>query len=296
MLPGASAGAVWRYNEQHRKPEHFHGQLEFILVLRGRAEERIGNQVHAIHAGQLIWHLPSIPHQMLSASSDLDLRVVQVEPDVATALSQENQTCPLSVPPPLRVRRWDQEGQISTFSDWVRDLGWLATSRPVIELRRQDIDRLLDDCDLSFAERPPTAHEGPRLMRLLRNAWSSSLVNTQGSQGSSLAELACCLLLEDPSLDRSAVCRALDVSEGYLSRCFGRQLNTTFAAQRSRIRVARFASHVEREQQNILQAALSAGFGSYSQLHRTFCQTVGMTPVDYFRYGGRQARALLTAH
>lgn len=284
MMPGSPTGAVWRYNERHRKPAHFHGQLEFILVLRGRAEERIGTQVHTIHAGQLVWHMPSISHQLLSASSDLDLRVVHVEPDLATTLNQEHDARP----------HRDPAGQHSTFSRWIRDLGWLATSRPVIELRRQDIDRLLDDCDLPFDERPPTADEAPRLTRLLRNAWNSSRVNSQAPQGSSIAELACCLLLEDPALDRSAVCRALDVSEGYLSRCFQRQLNTTFAAQRSRIRVARFVTHVEREQQNILQASLSAGFGSYSQLHRTFCRTVGMRPVDYLRHGGRQARAVVT--
>lgn len=291
MIPGIPAGVIWRYDREHHKPLHFHGQLEFVLVLRGRAVERIGTQLYSIHAGQLVWHLPSIPHEMLFASSDLDLRVVLVEPDLAAALCQK-----FSAKNPLDASLPRHKGKDSSFSGWVRDLGWLATGHPVIELARADMDRLLEDCDRSFEHISPSGYESECLTRLIRNAWAASIVNSDGGSGSSLSELASCLLLEDPGLDRSAICRVLDVSEGYLSRCFQQQLHTTFATQRARIRIARFAAHVEREQQNFLQAALSAGFGSYSQLHRTFCGVVGMRPSDYFQGGGRMTRTQLSRH
>jgi AraC-like DNA-binding protein len=288
-MPGVESGAVWRYSPEHRKPLHFHGHLELLLVKRGWAVERIGHRTHTVHAGQLIWHLPAVPHELVLASPDVDLRVLHAEPDLANAMCRERRA---------RGRDWAGRGRGSpagaAFSDWVRDLGWLAAGNPVVELGRSDVDRLLDDCETAFDEEPPRADPAPRLGRLLQNAWSASVANRDGSRGSSLVELALCLLLEDPSLDRPELCRLLDVSEGHLSRCFQKELGVSLVAQRARVRVARFVAHVEREGQSLLDAALSAGFGSYSQLHRTFCDLVLMSPAAYLRRGGRQRRAVLT--
>ena len=104
-------------------------------------------------------------------------------------------------------------------------------------------------------------------------------------------ELASAALLEDPSLSRPSVCRLLDVSEGYLSRRFQAELGVSFQEQRARVRVARFVTHVSRGGRSALQAALDAGFGSYSQLHRAFTYVVGMSPRHYLRQGGREARS-----
>ena len=104
-------------------------------------------------------------------------------------------------------------------------------------------------------------------------------------------ELASCLLFVDPGLERSAVCRALDVSEGYLSRRFQSELGLSFSEQRARTRVATFVTQVNREGSNCLRAAHESGFNSYSQLHRVFGQVVGINPKAYFRPETRNARA-----
>jgi AraC-like DNA-binding protein len=277
-LPGIDAGAVWRYSQEHRKPRHFHGHLEFLLVKHGKAIARIGNEVYALYPGHLAWHLPSIPHELVFASHDLDMRVVHIEPDVASAV------CGVG---------GKHADSFSALSAWVHDLGWLATGRPVVELRQADADRLLDDCDAPFDKPPEPAEARVRLVRLLRNALTASRA-CQATRPSPIVELACCLLLEEPGLDRGGVCRRLDLSAGYLSRCFQKDLGVSFATQRARIRIARFVAHVDCEHQNLLEAALSAGFGSYAQLHRTFCALVGMSPTNYLRRGGRQQRALIT--
>lgn len=111
----------------------------------------------------------------------------------------------------------------------------------------------------------------------------------------SWVELASCLLLKDPGLDRPAVCRALGVSEGYLSRRFQRELGVSFLERRARLRIVRFVSHVTRDRRSLLDAALLAGFGSYSQLHRVFVDLVGVTPSRYFWRGMRNQRALVSA-
>jgi AraC-like DNA-binding protein len=281
LMPGVQSGAIWRHSSAERKPFHFHGHLEFLLVTRGHAVERIGNRTHPIHAGQLVWHLPSIPHEMSFASADLDMRVVHAEPDLAGAMCGKKRGAP--------------SGALdASLSSWVKDLGWLAAGDPVVELRRADVDRLLEDCDSTFDDLAPITDEGPRLSRLLQNAWGASLSNRHATPPSSLSELASCLLIEDPALDRSAICKMLDVSEGYLSRTFQAELGTSFVHQRARVRVSRFVDQVERGGQNLLEAALAAGFGSYSQLHRTFSELVAMSPVAYLRQGGRAARASLT--
>ena len=48
------------------------------------------------------------------------------------------------------------------------------------------------------------------------------------------------------------------------------------------MRIARFVTHMNRERHNYLAAALAAGFGSYSQLHRVFSQVVRVPPKRYF--------------
>ena len=85
LLPSTIDGAIWRYSRPDHKPAHYHGQLEFLLVLRGHAVERIGQTEVTVHAGQLVWHLPGVAHEMVAVSADLDLRVVQLEPDLALA-------------------------------------------------------------------------------------------------------------------------------------------------------------------------------------------------------------------
>jgi AraC-like DNA-binding protein len=280
-MPGVRSGAIWRHSPAQGKPHHFHGHLELLLVKRGHAIERIGNKTHTVHAGQLVWHLPAVPHEMLAASTDLDMRVVHAEPDLASALYGQKYGA-LKGPPEARL------------SGWVKDLGWLAAGNPVVELRRADLELLLEDCESTFDDVQPTRDERPRISRLLGNAWRASLANRHVAEPSSLAELASCLLIEDTTLDRPTLCHLLDVSEGYLSRTFQKELGTSFVTQRARVRVSSFVDQVEHGGQNLLEAALAAGFGSYSQLHRTFSDLVGMSPAAYLLRGGRAVRAGLT--
>jgi AraC-like DNA-binding protein len=269
LLPETVDGAVWRFSRPDQKPAHFHGQIEFLLIRRGFARERIGRGVHTAHAGQLLWHLPGIQHELVEASSDLDLRVVHVEPDLARANDR-----------PL-------------FS-WVSELGSLAAGRPVVELERRSVDALLEDIDLTSNEPAWPRDAKPRLRRALANAWRATKSEHDDRRQNSLVELACCLLLEQPWLDRPSVCRALDVSEGYLSRRFSAELGLSFLEQRARLRIVRFIAHVTREGQSYLDAALHAGFGSYSQLHRVFVHMLGMSPRAYFEAEGRNRRGGVT--
>ena len=285
LQPATVEGTIWPYIPLNDTPLHFHPQLEFLVMLRGSARARIGHSMHAVHAGQLIWHLPGIEHELVEVSSECDYRVVQVEPDLCAEVGRLFRSGAGRERAPSAVA--------NCFSSWARELGWLASGRPVVELKRSDLDRILEDCDVTCAHGELSAQQsGARLRGALESAWRATRDDHDELRPNSVVELACCLLLEQPGLERPAVARALDVSESYLSRRFQAELGVSFLEQRSRLRVAHFVSQVSRERQNCLQAALLAGFGSYSQLHRVFAQVVQVSPRAYFlgEYRNRRSR------
>jgi AraC-like DNA-binding protein len=154
------------------------------------------------------------------------------------------------------------------------------------------LDRILEHCEITCADPRISPEQSRRGIRgALANAWRATRDDHDDLRPNSLVELACCLLLEQPALERSSVCRALDVSESYLSRRFQTELGTSFLEQRARLRVAHFVSHVSRERRSYLDAALRAGFGSYSQLHRVFGQLVDISPKAYFAGDVRNRRS-----
>jgi AraC-like DNA-binding protein len=280
--PITAQGAIWPFNREYWRPTHYHAQVEFILVTRGRLQERIGRATHTAHAGQLMWHLPGVEHRVVEASSNCDFVVVQVEPDLCAEIGRS-------------LRR--EQGRASSpspapFADWVRELGLLAAGRPVIELKRADRDRVLEACAVTCVSDSLLPREsGRRVRAALESAWRATRDDHDHRRPNSLVELACCLMLEEPSLDRPALGRALDVSESYASRSFQAELGVPFVEQRARLRLARFCTHVSREGKSYLESALLAGFGSYSQLHRVFVALVGVSPRDYFLHGGRNRRS-----
>lgn len=282
LLPRTVSGAIWPFNPEYWRPAHYHSQVEFLLVLRGRLVERVGHTRHLVHEGQLIWHLPGVEHELVEASSNCDFVVVQAEPDLCAEVG--------------RSLRRNTKGRVdasrASFADWTRELGWLASGRPVVELKRADRDRVFEACaETCSSENLSPAQAALRLRAALTSAWCATRDDHDSRRPNSLVELASCLMLEDPSLDRTAICRALDVSESYLSRRFQRELGLAFVEQRARSRVARFCTHVSRDGHSFLESALRAGFGSYSQLHRVFVELVGVNPREYFRNGGRNRRA-----
>lgn len=282
ISPKTASGAIWPFNPEYWRPAHYHAQVEFLFVVRGRLQERVGRVTHDAHAGQLVWHLPGVEHELVEASSDCDFIVVQAEPDLCAELGRSF----------ARPDRQDPSGIRAPFTGWVRELGWLAAGRPVIELKRVEQDRLREACAVTCTSDGLLPEQcAVRVSAALASAWRGTREDHDDRRANSLVELACCLALEDPLLDRSAMCRTLDVSESYLSRLFRRELGVAFVEHRTRARLARFCTHVSREGHSYLDAALRAGFGSYSQLHRVFVELVGVNPREYFLNGGRNRRA-----
>jgi AraC-like DNA-binding protein len=119
------------------------------------------------------------------------------------------------------------------------------------------------------------------------------LGNVDSRRPNSVGQLASCLLLASPTMSRAAAAAELGVSEGFLSRAVHKDLGVTFVEHRARTRVAHFLALIQAKGTNFLDAALAAGFGSYSQFHRTFSRVSGSRPRDYFGPGRRRSQLLV---
>lgn len=91
------------------------------------------------------------------------------------------------------------------------------------------------------------------------------------------------LLAKDPSMVGKELAAELGLSVSRLARVFKEQMGMSLVEYRNRLRLERFDLLLDQGGDNLLGAALAAGFGSYSQFHRVFRAMRGVTPKRYIR-------------
>jgi AraC-like DNA-binding protein len=96
------------------------------------------------------------------------------------------------------------------------------------------------------------------------------------------------VLSESPEIGLVSLSRALRANPSEISRHFHRDLGMTLVRYRARLRLLRFIRLVDDGKGNWLEAAGAAGFGSYSQCHRTFQSELSCAPREFFLSGLRQ--------
>ena len=281
VYDAGSEGAVWPFDRHYIRPPHFHGQIELLLILRGSARVHLGAQTIKVRAGQLCWIPPGVPHVMSEFSGDFDMWVVELEAALLGAC--------------WRATVQSSDDRQSQLYDWMVLFGDRLSGRPVVDVGSQelrDIDALAREIWSAGAHGDPSAG----LRRLCQTSLRITLASLRSpaTGTASVTQLASCLMLASPALGRREVAAELGVSDGFLSRCFSREMGTTFVEHRARTRVAHFLALVQTRRRNLLEAALAAGFGSYTQFHRVFSAVAGSSPREYLN-GGRRERELLVA-
>ena len=103
------------------------------------------------------------------------------------------------------------------------------------------------------------------------------------------------LLAKDPSLSGKHLAMKLGISLSRLARVFKADTGLSLVEYRNRLRLERFQVLVDAGGENLLEAALAAGFGSYAQFHRVFRALRGATPREYLRRRGQVARQAAAA-
>jgi len=84
MLPGRRAQA-WRHHPAYRRPRHFHPEPELNAVCKGSALIGLGDSTVRLGPGDVILFHPGQDHVLLEASSDLELWVLALRPDLAAS-------------------------------------------------------------------------------------------------------------------------------------------------------------------------------------------------------------------
>jgi AraC-like DNA-binding protein len=258
-LPNAARAHVWHHIPETRRPRHFHVEPELNLIAAGNGAFGVGDSAISVAAGDLLWWSPGQDHVLLDASPDFDLYVIGLTPELsARVLGQEN----LPAHAGARRVRLDDGALFKLRALCAAPLG----------------------TDPGAVER----HVGD----LWRDAHTFRLP-TVGKHA--LTSRAMVSLMERPELRRDDVALAARGHPSDVSRHFHKDVGLTLTEYRTRLRLLRFIQLADAARSNLLAAALDAGFGSYSQCHRAFRDTLGCGPRAYFQMGlrGQMENALL---
>lgn len=245
---------VWKYSELvgGRRPLHFHAEPELNLVVSGAATFRVGSGTVRVSAGELLAFPAGQDHALLDASPDLYLYAIGLEP----ALSAEVLGAGKEPLLPLHV------GLRSEDLATVSDLAAALVDRSGVQ---QPAAELWDRVHF-LASRAP-----------LRKRRSTHVLTRRALKS----------LDREPELTLDALATELRVNASEISRHFHRDLGMTLVRYRTRHRVLRLIRLLDTAQRDLTTAASMAGFGSYSQCHRTFQSEFDCSPRQFFSSGRR---------
>jgi AraC-like DNA-binding protein len=250
-LPSAARAHVWHHVPETRRPRHFHAEPELNLVAAGSGAFGVGDSTVSVAAGDLLWWSPGQDHVLLDASPDFDLYVIGLTPELsARVLGHENLPAHASA---TRIR-----------------------------LEQAKLLKLRSLCAAPVASDPGTAES--HIGDFWRDAHDLRFTTLNKH---ALTSRAIVSLIERPDLRRDDVALAARAHPTDVSRHFHKDVGLTLTEYRTRQRLLRFIQLADTKRTSLLSAALNAGFGSYSQCHRAFRDTLGCGPRAYFQMGIR---------
>jgi AraC-like DNA-binding protein len=274
-----------------------------VIPIRGCCRLRLGGEAFDLSPGRIAYIAPSVAHEMEELREDTDFWTLQID---ARLLGSALCRMGLAEESP-QDRVTAREPALWAMAR----TGELFPDPPVVEIttkHRSDIEQRATLAWQAYLEAwtgsgaaipgcewiPPWTPESARgATDLLVDVVVAVLRAADEGRGRAprLARHAFDVIARDPRLSRAELCRELEVSEGYLSRVFPEVFGTSLAAQRARLRATSFLSlATEPRTQNLLEACLGAGFGSYAQLSRVFSTLSPFSPRTYL-WGGGDLRA-----
>ncbi len=241
-------GQVWHHVPATRRPRHFHAEPELNLVTGGTGAFAMGAKVLPIAAGDLLWWPPGQDHMLVDASPDFDLFVIGVTADFSSRV--------LSGTP--------ESGCVGPI---------------LVRLAPADLAALEGAC----AALNSASNDTAAIEHLLGDLWHRAQTLRRAAHSMHVVTRRTLVsLYERPELARCEVAQLVRAYPTEISRRFHGDMGVTLSAFRSRLRLLRFIEAVDGGAENLLTAALGAGFGSYSQCHRIFQRTFGCTPRLFF--------------
>jgi len=257
-------GAVWLHRPSGvSRVFHRHAELEWNIVTAGRASYLVADQRFDLTCGSEIWLFPKQEHLLIEESSDYEMWIVVLRPELLAWICAAGGDAALlsRLPPEGACTRVLPESVMRELVWLCEDLGTGATNHAVFH------------AGLSF---------------LVQRAWQEHQ-KSEGLPASTdlhpAVERAVRLLRDGDDLRSIAeIAEACRLSESQLSRLFRQQVGVTMVHFRQARRLERFlALYGKGRRRNLTEAALEAGFGSYSHFHRAFREAYGFGPRAYHK-------------
>lgn len=235
-------------------PVHQHPVWELNQLQSGTIEYDVGGVRGTLVAGERIFIPPHTPHVLTRASADAALwvleltRPLEAHRSAARALGEGFVTRP-----PLE--------QVRALGRAARKL-WLRPKGSLLAETIRDIEDLLAVPSTSTEpEEPPPVHEAVTRARNL-----------------------CEQASDDQELAVDELARRAGISASRLAHLFQEQVGITPLQYRNYCKVQEFIRRWDGTEGRLLQAALSAGFGSYAKFHRVFSQVCGAPPREHMTW------------
>ncbi len=245
-----------------RRESHRHREPEFNLVMAGAATYLFNDRRVRLTPGSLIWLMPGEAHVLVEESRSFRMWIAVFRPRMV------KRVCATAWSEPLTGRRLPDQ-----------------VAAVLNESRLAALDALMRDMR-DYDDQPDRYNAA--LAHLLLSAWSAfhDAEGPGASAGLHPAVHRAARLLRDEvePLGLEQIAERAGLSPSRLSRLFKQQTGVSIVAYRQRQCLSRFLALYGRGQRlNITEAALRAGFGSYSHFHRVFTEHFGYGPAEHRR-------------
>ncbi len=236
---------------------HAHSFVEAHLLVRGTAVVVVNDRRIDLGVGSLLWIPPRTEHMTVENSMTL-----------------RRWTLCMRVAAVRRILKRDESARLLSPCDGIR---FAQLGRAEL----QSLVRVISDVAAQTRRGESVANAGlgyalARTVLAFREAGAGrELVSLHPAVARALALLTGNGLL----LDRDELAARCGVSATHLSRLFVQELGQSLRDVRNRKRLARFGELMSSGScDSLTDAALEAGFGSYSQFHRVFTHVTGRSP------------------
>ena len=238
-----------------------HANLEFGLVISGRATYFFKDRQSDLVPGTLQWVLPGEYHQLLR-SPDFEMWVAIIDPS-----------------------QFDE----SFLNDVAANPCRLLSSEDALAL-----DRLMSHVSQD-SDQPAVFRAGADYV--FRSAWHATMSSPGPSRKAlhpAVVQALEILRSEASDLPSAELAHRCGVTQGYLGQICMEQTGRGLVEWRNRFRIERFVVAYSGSH-DLLTAAFDAGFGSYTQFHRVFSDLIGSTPGEWAKSGSELSLGSLSS-
>jgi len=260
---------------------HHHIELELNLVISGTVTYMVHGERWTFGPRTLLWLFPAQEHQLVDHSTDARNYVAVFKPELIA------RSCRGAAYQDLKRKRAKRGQVLHTMLD-PETFDFLRRMMDRVMEGSLDSDILNREAGYGFNSDFRYQHGDPDalnagLHHLLLYCWRLQQRGKTQQTSVSLHPAVCkaiALLSDDAwSGTLGQLGRQCGLSEAHLSRIFTRQVGVPLNRYRNSLRLARFWECCRKPARpTLMEAAYTAGFGSYAQFFKIFTETYGENP------------------